>query len=78
MRDCPNQKSTSEIYITVPEKYTTLSNGLLQEQIENLDGTRTDYWNFTQKHVDNSFHDWSFIKVPSNSLTFSVICPAIY
>ena len=42
--DKPNQKSTQEIYMTVPEKYVTLSNGLLINQKKNSDGTRTDYW----------------------------------
>jgi aminopeptidase N len=42
--DKPNQKSTQEIYMTVPQKYVTLSNGLLISQKKNADGTRTDYW----------------------------------
>ena len=42
--DKPNQKSTEEIYMTVPSKYVTLSNGLLISQQRNADGTRTDYW----------------------------------
>ncbi len=46
--DSPNQKSTEEIYITIPSKYTTLSNGLLISSNENEDGTRTDYWKMNQ------------------------------
>lgn len=42
--DKPNQKTTEEIYMTVPSKYVTLSNGLLISQKKNADGTRTDYW----------------------------------
>jgi aminopeptidase N len=42
--DKPNQKSTQEIYMTVLQKYVTLSNGLLISQKKNTDGTRTDYW----------------------------------
>ncbi|MDE3212099.1 MAG: M1 family metallopeptidase [Bacteroidota bacterium] len=42
--DKPNQKTTEEIYMTVPAKYVTLSNGLLISQKANHDGTRTDYW----------------------------------
>ncbi len=42
--DKPNQKSTQEIYMRVPDKYVTLSNGLLVSQKKNADGTRTDYW----------------------------------
>jgi len=42
--DTPNQKSTEEIYMTVPDKFVTLSNGLLISQTDNKNGTRTDYW----------------------------------
>ncbi len=42
--DKPNQKSTDEISMTVPDKYVTLSNGLLTSQKKNADGTRTDTW----------------------------------
>ena len=53
--DSPNQKTTQEMYITVPAKYVTLSNGLLKKQTENGDGTRTDYWNMDQKHAPYLF-----------------------
>ncbi|MGZ3921755.1 MAG: M1 family metallopeptidase, partial [Bacteroidia bacterium] len=42
--DSPNEKMTNDIYITVDDKYTTLSNGLLNESKKNDDGTRTDHW----------------------------------
>src|ERR1700744_2575003 len=42
--DKPNQKTTEEITMTVPAKYVTLSNGLLVDQKQNGDGTRTDHW----------------------------------
>lgn len=42
--DKPNQKSTSEIIMTVPAKYVTLSNGRLAVQQNNKNGTRTDTW----------------------------------
>lgn len=42
--DKPNQKTTEEIFMTVPAKYVTLSNGLLVDQKTNGDGTRTDHW----------------------------------
>ena len=42
--DKPNQKTTEEIYMTVPQKYVTLSNGALVSQKKNIDGTRTDHW----------------------------------
>ena len=53
--DAPNQKTSQEIYITVPQKYVTLSNGKLEKQTTNTNGTRTDYWNFTQKHAPYLF-----------------------
>ncbi len=53
--DAPNQKTSQELYITVPNKFVTLSNGTLEKQIENTDGTRTDYWNFTKKHAPYLF-----------------------
>jgi aminopeptidase N len=42
--DHPNQKTTQQLSMTVPAKYTTLSNGLLISQKTNADGTRTDTW----------------------------------
>lgn len=53
--DSPNQKTTQEIYITVPRKYKTLSNGLLLNQTENKDGTRTDYWKMNHPHAPYLF-----------------------
>ena len=49
--DSPNQKTTQEIYMTVPNKYVTLSNGTLKNQTSNPNGTRTDYWKMGQKHA---------------------------
>lgn len=48
--DKPNQKCTDEIYMTVPAKFVTLSNGLLISQKKNADGTRTDYWKMDLPH----------------------------
>jgi aminopeptidase N len=48
--DHPNQKTTDQISMTVPEKYTTLSNGLLISQKSNGDGTRTDTWRQSLPH----------------------------
>ena len=53
--DSPNQKTSQEIYMTVPNKYVTLSNGLLKEKKDNADGTRTDYWKFDKKHAPYLF-----------------------
>ena len=41
--DSPNEKMT-QIYMTVEDKFTTLSNGLLTDSKKNPDGTRTDHW----------------------------------
>ncbi len=49
--DKPNQKTTNEIYMTVPQKYVTLSNGKLMSQTKNADGTRTDYWKMDLPHA---------------------------
>ena len=52
--DSPNQKTSQEIYITVPDKFVTLSNGKLINQIKK--GTnRTDYWKLDQKHAPYLF-----------------------
>ncbi|KKX50270.1 M1 family metallopeptidase [Sphingobacterium sp. IITKGP-BTPF85] len=53
--DKPNQKTTSEISITVQDHYTTLSNGALTAQLKNTDGTRTDTWKMTQAHAPYLF-----------------------
>lgn len=42
--DSPNQKMTQEIFLTVENKFTTLSNGKLISSKLNSDSTRTDYW----------------------------------
>ena len=64
--DKPNQKSTEEIYMTVPAKYVTLSNGLLISQKKNADGTRTDYWKMDLPHAPYLFFmavgDFAIIK----------------
>ena len=53
--DKPNQKTTEEILITVPNKYVTLSNGLLKSQKKNTDGTRSDYWSMDLPHAPYLF-----------------------
>jgi aminopeptidase N len=52
--DAPNQKTSQEIYITVPNKFTTLSNGKLISQT-NTGPNRTDYWKLDQKHAPYLF-----------------------
>lgn len=53
--DKPNQKSTEEITMTVPDKYVTLSNGLLISQKKNANGTRSDYWKMDLPHAPYLF-----------------------
>ncbi|WPO77276.1 M1 family metallopeptidase [Flavobacterium sp. KACC 22761] len=48
--DKPNQKTTSEIAMTVDAKYVTLSNGKLASQKANSNGTRTDIWKMELPH----------------------------
>lgn len=48
--DKPGQKTTSEISMTVENKYTTLSNGELIAQKSNKNGTRTDTWKMNLPH----------------------------
>src|SRR5690606_36294622 len=64
--DKPNQKTSQEIYLTVPDKFVTLSNGELEKQTKNSDGTRTDYWNFKEKHAPYLFFvgvgDYAIVK----------------
>ncbi len=52
--DSPNQKTSQEIYITVPNKFTTLSNGKLISKKQN-GNNRTDYWKMEQKHAPYLF-----------------------
>ncbi len=49
--DAPNERMTQELYITVDNKYTTLSNGTLQYSTLNGDNTRTDYWKQELPHA---------------------------
>ncbi len=42
--DSPNAKTTQEIFITVEDKFMTLSNGKLVASKKNPNGTRTDHW----------------------------------
>lgn len=64
--DKPNQKTTEEIYMTVPNKYVTLSNGLLVSQKKNIDSTRTDYWKMDLPHAPYLFFmgvgDYAIVK----------------
>src|SRR5215203_3257914 len=64
--DKPNQKTTVEIAMTVPDKYVTLSNGIITSQKKNADGTRTDTWKMDLPHAPYLFFmgvgDYAIIK----------------
>ena len=53
--DHPNERCTQEIFLTVDERFTTLSNGILISSVENEDGSRTDYWKLDQPHAPYLF-----------------------
>ncbi|MEL6865843.1 MAG: M1 family aminopeptidase [Bacteroidota bacterium] len=53
--DKPNERCTQEIYLTVQDRFKTLSNGLLVSSNNNGDGTRTDYWKMDQAHAPYLF-----------------------
>ncbi|SDJ22403.1 M1 family metallopeptidase [Chryseobacterium jejuense] len=48
--DKPNQKTTQEIFMTVPDKYVTLSNGILKDSQKESNGLRTDHWVMDKRH----------------------------
>lgn len=48
--DYPNDKATSEQYITTGANEIAISNGELLETTNNLDGTRTFHWKMNQPH----------------------------
>lgn len=53
--DKPNERTTQEMYLTVQDKFKTLSNGILVSSTKNPDGTRTDYWKMEQAHAPYLF-----------------------
>ena len=53
--DKPNQKTTQEIYMTVPDKYVTLSNGLMKSSVKEANSMRTDHWVMDKKHAPYLF-----------------------
>jgi aminopeptidase N len=53
--DAPNAKSTQEIFITVEDKFTTLSNGKFVSSKKNTDGTKTDHWKQDLAHAPYLF-----------------------
>ncbi len=53
--DKPNERCTQEMYLTVQDRFTTLSNGTLVSSTKNNDGTRTDYWKMDKPHAPYLF-----------------------
>ena len=53
--DKSNQKTTQEIYMTVPDKYVTLSNGIMKSSAKESGGLRTDHWVMDKKHAPYLF-----------------------
>jgi aminopeptidase N len=80
--DKPNQKSTSEMLMTVPDKYVTLSNGALVSQTKNADGTRTDHWKLDLPHAPYLFFmgvgDYAVIKDSYNGKEVSYYVEKAY
>lgn len=53
--DAPNQRLTQEVYVTVENRFKTLSNGVLVYSTLNDDHTRTDYWRMELPHAPYLF-----------------------
>ena len=53
--DSPNERCTQEMFITVADRFKTLSNGSLIYSRSNDDGTRTDYWKMVEPHAPYLF-----------------------
>lgn len=67
--DFPNDRSTSEMIATVPDRWTVISNGKLLEVKENADGTRTFHWGEEVPHPSylNSLIAGEFTKITEKS-----------
>ena len=53
--DKPNERCTNNFFITIEDKYQTLSNGVLVSSKKNADGTRTDNWKMDLPHAPYLF-----------------------
>lgn len=49
--DSPNEKFTTDIYLTIDEDFTSVSNGLKMFSVSNGNGTKTEYWKMSQPHA---------------------------
>ena len=53
--DKPNERCTQEILLTVEDRFTTLSNGLLIASTQHKNGMRTDHWKMDLPHAPYLF-----------------------
>ncbi len=53
--DKPNERCTHDIKLTVEDRFTTLSNGLLVESVKGDNGMRTDHWVMDLPHAPYLF-----------------------
>ncbi|WP_048919284.1 M1 family metallopeptidase [Rufibacter radiotolerans] len=49
--DKPNEKMTQDLFITVENRFKTLSNGLLVSSRNEKNGLKTDHWRMTKPHA---------------------------
>ncbi|MEN0004177.1 MAG: M1 family aminopeptidase [Bacteroidota bacterium] len=49
--DHPNERMSQDIFLTVEDRFLTLSNGNMIGSVKNTDGTRTDQWKMEQSHA---------------------------
>ncbi|MDZ7607800.1 MAG: M1 family metallopeptidase [Cyclobacteriaceae bacterium] len=80
--DAPNQKTTQEVFITVDDKFVTLSNGKLVYSRSNPDSTRTDYWKMDIPHAPYLFMfaagDFTVVEDKSGDLPVNYYVEAEY
>ncbi len=78
----PNQKTTQEVFITVDDKFVTLSNGKLVYSRSNSDSTRTDYWKMDIPHAPYLFMfaagDFTIVEDKAGDLPMSYYVEAAY
>ncbi len=53
--DHPNERTSQEMYVTVKDKYVSLTNGKFLGSTKNSDGTRTDHWKQELAHAPYLF-----------------------
>lgn len=53
--DSPNERCTQEMYLTVSDSLTTLSNGELISSVKNSNGFRIDHWKLDKPHAPYLF-----------------------